>query len=319
MCSETNKIFVGAFFGQEFQKKCMPWKLLKKVTSDFCYQEICQGKPKWPTDDYLTEDIKAKIQTFCEPWKKKLGKKVNMKTLSADPGSFVPFLLSLNAEFEREHDDHKSFDVRRRPLPKLLSLLPKVSVHWRFITLSVNALSSFVKRSLPRNYQSQLELFFHVFDFKKLRYKRQQSGHGASFQKLDRTLDDFSLDEVDNTYLPITLDPGRKSVFIAAIGLEYNRQVRRCTTSEYYHMAGSTKYCKKLNSMKAVTGIDLVESQIPSSKTSRLGVYEAFTSYMLNNLDALFSFYGHETAKDRFTLYQGRQRAPETMANIPPR
>ncbi|KAI8967153.1 hypothetical protein BDF20DRAFT_928839, partial [Mycotypha africana] len=151
---------------------CMPWKLVKKVTSDFCYQEICQGKPKWPTDDYLTKDIKAKIQTFCEPWKKKLGKKVNMKTLSADPGSFVPFLLSLNAEFEREHDDHKPFDVRRRPLPKLLSLLPKVSVQWRFITLSVNALSSFVKRSLPRNYQSQLELFFNVFDFKKLRYKR---------------------------------------------------------------------------------------------------------------------------------------------------
>ncbi|KAI8970261.1 hypothetical protein BDF20DRAFT_826325 [Mycotypha africana] len=165
------------------------------------------------------------------------------------------------------------------------------------------------------------ELFGNIvrtdgFSVDFLFYKRQQSGHGASFQKFDLTLDDFSLDEVDNTYLPITLDPGRKSVFTAAIGLEYNRQVRRCTTSEYYHMAGSTKYCKKLNSIKAVTGIDLVESQIPSSKTSRLGVYEAFTSYMLNNLDALFSFYGHETAKDWFTLYQGRQRAPETMANM---
>ncbi|KAI8984507.1 hypothetical protein BDF20DRAFT_393458 [Mycotypha africana] len=146
--------------------------------------------------------------------------------------------------------------------------------------------------------------------------KRQQSGHGASFQKLDLTLDDFSLEEVDNTYLAIILDSGRKSVFTAVIGSISNRQVRRCTTSEYYHMAGSTKYCKKLNSMKAVTGIDLVESQIPSLKTSRLGVYEAFTSYILNNLDALFSFYGHETAKDRFTLYQGRQRAPETMANM---
>ncbi|KAI8971504.1 hypothetical protein BDF20DRAFT_884870, partial [Mycotypha africana] len=95
------------------------------------------------------------------------------------------------------------------------------------------------------------ELFGNIvrtdgFSVDFLFYKRQQSGHGASFQKFDLTLDDFSLDEVDNTYLPITLDPGRKSVFTAAIGLEYNRQVRRCTTSEYYHMTGSTQYSTKL-------------------------------------------------------------------------
>ncbi|KAI8967152.1 hypothetical protein BDF20DRAFT_902006, partial [Mycotypha africana] len=132
-------------------------------------------------------------------------------------------------------------------------------------------------------------------------YKRQQSGHGASFQRFDLTLDDFSLDEVDNTYLPITLDPRRKSVFTAAVGLEYNRQVRRCTKSEYYHMTGSTQYST---------------NQIPSPKTSRLEIYELYTAYTLNNLDALLAFYGPGTAKDRFMLYQGRQRAPETMANI---
>jgi hypothetical protein len=92
--------------------------------------------------------------------------------LSVDPGYFIPFLLSLNDELEKEHIDHKPYDVRRLPLPRRFQVLPNPSAHWRFVTLSVNVLSSFcVKQSLPRGYQSQLELFFRVFKFQKLRFK----------------------------------------------------------------------------------------------------------------------------------------------------
>jgi hypothetical protein len=51
-------------------------------------------------------------------------------------------------------------------------------------------------------------------------YKRFQVGHAPSLQKFDLALDGFNLLEVENNYMPISLDPGRKSVFTATVGLE---------------------------------------------------------------------------------------------------
>jgi hypothetical protein len=56
-------------------------------------------------------------------------KKVTLVELSADPGYFIPFLVSLNTEHEQEHIDHKPYDDRRLPLPKLFHVLPKPAPH----------------------------------------------------------------------------------------------------------------------------------------------------------------------------------------------
>ncbi|KAI9469127.1 MAG: hypothetical protein EXX96DRAFT_590533, partial [Benjaminiella poitrasii] len=78
-------------------------------------------------------------------------------------------------------------------------------------------------------------------------------------------------------------------------------------------MTGSTFHCKNLNEKKKARGIDMIESGIPSPKTSRISVYKTYAKYMLTNLDALYTFYGCETAKNYFMLYQGRQRVQEQM------
>lgn len=137
----------------------------------FCYQEIVGEETSWPSSIHLTEKIKLEIVGFCQPWKQRMGARINLSTLSANPGCFVPFLFLINNELEKEHVAHKPYDVRRRPLPRLFSVLPTGSIHWRFITVSVNALSCFTKQVLPRGYQGQLELFYRVFEFRSLRYR----------------------------------------------------------------------------------------------------------------------------------------------------
>lgn len=68
--------------------------------------------------------------------------------------------------------------------------------------------------------------------------KRSQQSH--SIENHDLTVKDFEYEEVITSYRPMFIDPGRKSVFTAVVGLEDNHQVRKCSTSEYYHLTGST-------------------------------------------------------------------------------
>ncbi|KAK4510235.1 protein transport protein S31 [Mucor velutinosus] len=118
-------------------------------------------------------------------------------------------------------------------------------------------------------------------------------------------------------YRPSFLDPGRKTVFTAAIGLDpVVHQVRRCTTKEYYHLTGSTVHAKKFQQEKDITGITAIESAIPSAKTARNTQFLRYVDYILANMDTLFTFYGFSTAKHQFDLYQGKQRAPDMTANM---
>ncbi|GAA5812184.1 hypothetical protein MFLAVUS_005634 [Mucor flavus] len=325
----------------------MPKKIIGEVAKKYCYQEICKGSPTWPNTELLNNEVKSTIQHLCEPWKNMISKPVTQVELSANPGNFIPFLMSLNAELEQEHINHKPYDVRKLPLPRRFCILPKPLFHWRFVTISVNALSYFVKLPLPRGYQAQLEMFFRIFKFEKLRfkditelapngnnsilfgnivrtdgvsvdflfYRKHQVGPGPSYQRFDQALEDFDLSEVKDKYLPISLDPGRTSVFTATVGLQSNRHLR-CITKEYYHMTGSTRFSRKQNKLKKDTGIESLESEIPSPKTSKSSAYSDYVKYMLLNKDSFFGFYGKDTAKTRFQLYQGVQRATDQMANI---
>ncbi|KAG0871841.1 hypothetical protein G6F16_005603 [Rhizopus arrhizus] len=133
---------------------------------------------------------------------------------------------------------------------------------------------------------------------------------------VELTLEDFNYEEVHNQYHPMFLDPGRKSLFTAVVGVASAKQIRKCSVKEYYHLTGSTVYSKKLELKKECSGIKTIESQIPTPKTAAVGSYDQYVKYMLTHLDKLLDFYGKDTAHHRFQLYQGRQRAPEMMANM---
>ena len=131
---------------------------------------------------------------------------------------------------------------------------------------------------------------------------------------VDLAPEDFDLKEVKQTYQPMFLGPGRKSVFTAAIGLDTtNHQIRRCSTAKYYHMTGSTKYIKKLEKLKTEKGIKDIENNITSAKTAECATYLPYIEYILIHVGTLFTFYHYKTAKGRFFMYQGRQRAAEEI------
>lgn len=146
--------------------------------------------------------------------------------------------------------------------------------------------------------------------------KRIPESTESRLMNSDLLLQDFKFEEVKDKYNPISIDPGRKSVFTAAVGIDENVQIRRCTTSEYYHNTGSNSFSKKQKKKKSQTGIDKIESAIPSCKTSDILKYENYAAKIFSHLRRLFDFYGADTAHDRFNLYQGRQRAADNMVNL---
>ncbi|KAI9469133.1 MAG: hypothetical protein EXX96DRAFT_532969 [Benjaminiella poitrasii] len=148
--------------------------------------------------------------------------------------------------------------------------------------------------------------------------RKKRSNAPELIENNNLTLDDFNFEAVKNTYRPAFLDPVRKSVFCASLGLDNkNHQIRQCTMKEYFHMTGSTRYLKKLQQMKANRSIDTLESSIPSPKTTKADQYSNYITYLLQHIDQFFfPFYNFDTAKDRFHLYQGRQQAADNMVNI---
>jgi len=129
--------------------------------------------------------------------------------------------------------------------------------------------------------------------------KKQESIIGGH----DLTLEDFTYEEVEGVYRPAFIDPGRKAVFTAAVGLGDDHQVRRCSTKEYYDLTGSTKYSIKLQRLKDERGITPIETDMPTTKTCQATAYLTYTTYMLLHRHTLFNFYGFQRAKDRFFLY----------------
>ena len=151
--------------------------LLKDIAKNYCYQYICLGEPRWPRDIALPTDVTEEmlqdiVNHECETLRVLINQMVSLATLSAAPQIAYKCLEHILNYYEDEHSQHKPFDVRRLPIPRLFIILPKPSVHWRFVTISANALTCFVRRSLPRSYVNQLRLFTDVFNFGKLRYKR---------------------------------------------------------------------------------------------------------------------------------------------------
>lgn len=144
---------------------------VKLIVKEYCYQYVCRGEPKWPTGVALSDDLKLKIRNECDPLRDHTTESVSLKSLSASPGNYICCFSHILSAYEEEHRNHSPFDVRRLPLPRLFSISPKPSCRCRFVNISVNALSCFVKESLPRGYENQLQMFHRIFDFTKLRFK----------------------------------------------------------------------------------------------------------------------------------------------------
>ena len=93
-------------------------------------------------------------------------------------------------------------------------------------------------------------------------------------------------------------------------------EIRRVSSKEYYSMTGSGRRNFLLQQQKHQMGIDQIECQIPTPKTSHIQQYHRYISYILRYYEELAGFYDMGTAERRFQNYQGVQRARDEMANV---
>jgi hypothetical protein len=121
-------------------------------------------------------------------------------------------------------------------------------------------------------------------------------------------LGDFDHVEVQEHFLPVTVDPGRYQVFAAAIGYKSNdHEIRYCIC-----YTGPKKKGKLfVERLKIQMGMKGIEANISSPKT-----VNPFQIIIFQNLNALFSFYSRRFAAFRFHDYQGRQRTNALLTNI---
>jgi hypothetical protein len=130
-------------------------------------------------------------------------------------------------------------------------------------------------------------------------------------------LEDSDQPEVEEHFLPVTVDPGRNQVFTAAVGYNSNdHEIRRCSEKERICYTGHKRRQLIVERLKVQRGIKDIETNIPSPKTVDPTKFSLYLTYILQNLDTLFSFYSHRSAAFRFHDYQGRQRTNAEVANI---
>lgn len=315
---------------------------------EYCYQNVCGGTPKWPSN-LLEASQKQIVDARMSPLAALIQRPVTLETLSANPEVYIRPLAFILNEYEAEHGKHLQKNVPSQSLPRLFSLFPCPSCQWRFVTIDAVNLRSFTGRNPQSHYIYDLRLFLDFFDIKTLVshdiipngnnqvlfgnqcksdsfsmnflfYRRRRSAKEEVENGIpdhDLTLEDFDSEEIDGDYRPIFVDPGRRSVFVAAVGNDLNEhQVRQCSTKEYYHMTRSTKYSQDTDALKKKFGIKGVETDMPTAKTTKLLQYHKYCRYLLNFCSSLFKFYGAHTAEYHFYLYQGRQQAKENMVNM---
>ncbi|KAI8979512.1 hypothetical protein BDF20DRAFT_940138, partial [Mycotypha africana] len=144
-----------------------------EISKAYCYQVICKGEPNWPDRIMLSKEDKSKIEMLCKSFEKLITEKVTLLSLSSDPAKFTKALWHILSSYEKEHDEHAAYDVRRLPLPKRFFPFPLPSLHWRFISISINSLLPFMfPGTPPKGYTNQLEKFYQVFSFKKMGFDR---------------------------------------------------------------------------------------------------------------------------------------------------
>ncbi|KAG2194569.1 hypothetical protein INT47_006528, partial [Mucor saturninus] len=250
-----------------------------------------------------------------------------------------------SGEKKKKDDKAKHF-----VLPRIFSLFPNPGLQWRFIKIdSQNVTGIFPGSKLKKEKDETLfcftqRYFYECFNFAKLKIrsledlKELPATNGKMFlngmytdgytcrllfcrrtepssliKSIALELDDFNTEEVNTYFRPCTIDPGRKDVFVSYHG---DNDVRRLSSKEYYNMGGVTQRHKQEQELKKSLGIDQIETNIPSPKTTSHDTHILYITYILQHIDTLFNFYGFRTTNSRWCNYIASQKSIEDAVNI---
>ncbi|KAI7896149.1 uncharacterized protein EV154DRAFT_535887 [Mucor mucedo] len=206
---------------------------------------------------------------------------VTKATLNNDPFSIMPVLKHILEKYESL--------IVEAPLPVsppgLFSLFPNPSLHWRFVKIdSQNLTGVFPTASMERLEEET------VFEYTQ----RYFFAH-------------FNSEEIDRYFRPCTVDRNRKDAFVSFHG---NTDVRRLSSAEYYNTNGSTNRLRLEQDRNKEQGVQIIEINIPSVKSTVADKYITHVKYMMQHNETLFNFYNFQTARVKWCNYIGKAACP---------
>ncbi|KAF7731906.1 hypothetical protein EC973_007737 [Apophysomyces ossiformis] len=186
------------------------------------------------------------------------------------------------AMYEQEHQ--QSDDEESGNLPRLISIAPQPSFHFRFVTINAKALKALVQvRNHSDDYEGNLKIFNQVFDLDKYGFR--------SLRQLSLNCKILPLRTSTDTVVCVgwTLACG---IYILRhmVLAKQEYEIRRCSSAEYYGMTGSPERGQQLLKHKRYQGIDTIDSNLPSAKTCDIRKYNGRVDYFFLHKDALFQF-----------------------------
>ncbi|KAI8881371.1 hypothetical protein K501DRAFT_274642 [Backusella circina FSU 941] len=231
----------------------------------------------------------------------------------------------------------KSEDEQRFVPPRLFSMFPNPGLQWRFIKIDgQNITGIFPGASLKKEANETLFCYTQNAGLEDLQNLAVEKGkmflNGlytdgytcrvlfcrkvrplSPIENVSLELEDFSAEEVDKHFRPCTVDPGRKDVFVS-----YHRSndLRRLSTKEYYNMGGTIRRQRKEQELKRSLGIEEIESNIPTPKTTSCEQYISYIKYIFQHMNVLFDFYSFRTAAIKWRNYVGSQKRIQDAVNI---
>ncbi|ORX54443.1 hypothetical protein DM01DRAFT_1286669 [Hesseltinella vesiculosa] len=126
------------------------------------------------------------------------------------------------------------------------------------------------------------------------------------------------------------VDPGVNEVFVAVDGscpdifgsqgaaanTQASHEIRKMSSSEYYHKAGFNRTNERIRVATEAAGIDKITSAIPSPATMNPDKLASYMKAVMASKKDLTTFYGNLLPKLRFLNYRGRQKTDDEMVNI---
>jgi hypothetical protein len=143
---------------------------VKSIVKDYFYQKICKGDPKWPSGLDGSEKKEDVIEGVNSILSRFIHEPISLESLSLNPGAASPVLTYILEEYEEDWRNAKPFNVRRFSLPRLFTLFPVSSLHWRSVIVDPGCLAVFAKLKIEKGYYGKLKMFKKVFKLDKLKY-----------------------------------------------------------------------------------------------------------------------------------------------------
>lgn len=142
-------------------------EMVTKIANEYLYELLAGGEPEML--QYLQSsslDLFMAIITIRDSLLPLMPRPCTTQEMAARPGRSLPVLRAILEEYRLQHSAAAA-PKSTETLPRLFSLGPSPSCHWRFVEVDAETLAVLLRLSYPRNHEQRLATFKAVFDLDK--------------------------------------------------------------------------------------------------------------------------------------------------------